>query len=72
MTNLDLLIVALGAIAVAAVVARMFWPVARPQPSAETNWEQHNELQMPSIEKTPQAGDTAVDAAVAVQDMGLE
>jgi len=27
---------------------------------------------MPSIEKTPQAGDTAVDAAVAVQDMGLE
>jgi len=72
MTNLGLLIVVLAAIAVAALVARLFWPVARSEPRGETNWKQPNELQMPSLEKTPQAGDTAVDAAVAVQDMGLE
>jgi hypothetical protein len=72
MTSLGLLFVVLAAITVAAVVARLFWPVARPEPIGETNWEQHNELQMPSLEKAPQAGDTAVDAAVAVQDMGLE
>ena len=71
MTSLTLLIVVLGAIAVAALAARLFWPTARREPGPDTNWEQHNDTRMPSLENAPKAGDTAVDAAVAAQDMGL-
>jgi FtsZ-interacting cell division protein ZipA len=71
MTSLTLLIVVLGAIAVAALTARLFWPSPRREPRPETNWEQHNDTRMPSLENAPKAGDTAVDAAVAVQDIGL-
>ena len=72
MTSLTLLIVVLGGVAVAALAARLLWPTARPEPGPETNWEQHNDTRMPSLENAPQAGDTAVDAAVAVQDMGID
>jgi hypothetical protein len=68
---IDLAILALAAIAAVALMLKLFWPKAAHGPDAADNWEQHNELRAPSLENAAQAGDTAVDAAVAVQDMGI-
>jgi hypothetical protein len=54
------------------LVGRLFWPAARVDPGPDTNWEQHNDERMPSLEHAPGAGNTELDAAVAAQELGAD
>ena len=65
------LIGAVLCIGAVALVLRLFRPRPAPPVDQSDPWAQHNELRMPSLEEAPQAGDTEVDAAVAVQDLGI-
>ncbi len=57
-------------IAVAALVAKLFWPVASQAADADDPWAQHNEARTPSLEQPPEAHDRSVDVAVAAQSLG--
>lgn len=57
--------------AAAALVAWLFWSRSPSDDAADANWEQRNDLRMPSLENAPQPGNTEVDAAVAAEDMGI-
>jgi flagellar basal body-associated protein FliL len=46
-------------IAAVALVARLFWPAKRSEPSADTNWIQRTGDEMPSL--TPSQDDTATN-----------
>lgn len=70
--TLALVVVALVLLAALTLVGRLFWPTAQVEPGSDTNWEQHNDERMPSLENAPAAGDTEVDAAVAAEDMGID
>jgi hypothetical protein len=54
-----------------ALLLKLFWPKREGAADANDPWAQHNDSAMPSLEKAPEAGDTAVDTAVAAQDLGL-
>jgi hypothetical protein len=55
-----------------ALLLKLLWPKRQESADAGDPWAQHNESAMPSLENAPEAGDTAVDAAVAAQDLGLQ
>jgi hypothetical protein len=67
-----LIVALLAPVIVLAVVARLFWSPARPEAGPDDNWQQHNELRMPSLEAAPDPGHTEVDAAVAAQELGID
>ena len=69
--TLDVLVLVVLTAGAVALLLKLFWPKAAHGPDAADNWEQHNDLRTPSLEKAPEADNTAVDAAVAVQDMGI-
>ena len=70
--TLAVALLALVALFALALVARLFWPAAQPQPGPDSDWDQHNEQRMPSLENAPHPGSTEVDAAVAAQINGVD
>jgi hypothetical protein len=69
---LALTILALVLFIALTLVGRLFWPAADAEPGPETNWQQHNDERMPSLEAAPKAGHTEVDAAIAAQINGVD
>jgi hypothetical protein len=69
---LALAVVALVLLLAVTLIGRLFWPAAQTNPGSDTNWEQHNEQRMPSLETAPEAGHTEVDAAIAAQINGVD
>lgn len=67
-------IIALGLLCSGAValVVRLFWPRPTHEPDAADDWAQRNDLRVPSLEHPPEAQDTALDAAVASQIIGID
>jgi hypothetical protein len=70
--TIALAVVALIVFVAVTLVGRLFWPAVQAEPGPDTNWEQHNDERMPSLENAPAAGNTEVDAAVAAQDLGID
>lgn len=70
--TLALIVFALVLFVAVTLVGRLFWPAADAEPGPDTNWEQHNDQRMPSLETVPEAGHTEVDAVVAAQELGIE
>ena len=70
--TLALIVVALVLFVAVTLVGRLFWPAAEPEPGPDTNWEQHNDERMPSLETAPEAGHTEIDAAIAAQINGVD
>ena len=69
---LALAVVALVLLLAVTLIGRLFWPAAQAEPGPDTNWEQHNEQRMPSLETAPEPGHTEVDAAIAAQINGVD
>lgn len=67
-----LAIVAFLCLATIILLAKFFWPARTLEPDEADNWEQRNDLRRPSLEHPPEANDTAVDAAVASQILGID
>jgi nucleoside permease NupC len=71
MTALGVILIAALCLGAAVLVYKLFWPNRAVAPDADDSWAQHNEQRTPSLERAAGAADNAVDAAVAVQDMGI-
>ncbi len=67
-----LLIVGFLCAAAILLLAKFFWPARTSEPDETDNWEQRNDLRTTSLEHPPEARDTAVDAAVASQILGID
>lgn len=67
----EIVLLVLLAAGAAELLLKLFWPRPSHAPDASDIWAQHNELRSPSLEKAAEAGETGVDAALAVQDMGI-
>jgi hypothetical protein len=55
-----------GAVAAIATL-KLFWPARRREPGPTDNWEQRNDLRVPSLEQPQEAQDLSIQAAVAAQ-----
>lgn len=67
---IDLVILALAAVAAVALMLKLFWPTAAKEPGASDNWSQHNELRSPSLENSAQSRDNSIETAVLSQIVG--
>ena len=61
---------ALIVVGAAALLLKLFWPKLQSAADGEDLWAQHNERDMPSLERQAEARDSSIDAAVASQIVG--